>query len=131
MQQGEGSSDRVFGLVMTGFFGLLTIFPVFSGKAPRLWALFIALTFLLAACFYPAALTRLNRWWMKLGEMLSLIISPVAMGIVFFAVITPMGWMMKLFGKRTMPLRFDPAAKTYWQDRTPPGPEPQSMKFPF
>jgi hypothetical protein len=37
------------------------------------------------------------------------------MGIVFFLVITPIGFLMQLFGKR--PLRNDPVAPSYWRPR--------------
>lgn len=131
MQHSERSSDRVFGLVMAGFFGLVAAFPMLGGDPPRVWALAIALAFLFFACFFPAALATLNRLWMKFGELLALVVSPIAMGVVFFGVITPIGWMMKLLGKKILPLRFDPQAKTYWMPRTPPGPTPESMKLPF
>ncbi len=35
---------------------------------------------------------------------------------------------MRATGKDFLRLRRDPAAKSYWIDRTPPGPPPQSMK---
>jgi hypothetical protein len=38
---------------------------------------------------------------------------------------------MKLFGKNPLPLKPDPAAKSYWIERDPPGPSPQNMKHQF
>jgi hypothetical protein len=127
----EGSSDRVFGCVMSVFFALIAFGPILSGNKARSWAWIISLLFLLPAIFYPSILKQLNRGWMRVGLAMSYIMSPIAMGIVFFAVITPFGLVMKLFGKTLMPLKFDPAAKSYWISRETPGPDPKSMKNSF
>jgi hypothetical protein len=38
---------------------------------------------------------------------------------------------MRAFGKDFLRLRLDRTAKSYWIDRTPPGPPPQSMRNQF
>jgi len=68
---------------------------------------------------------------MKLAEILHRIVSPVALGIVFFGVLTPMGFAMRLFGRDTMQRRFDPSARTYWIERDPPGPDPSGLPNQF
>jgi hypothetical protein len=59
------------------------------------------------------------------------IVSPIAMGILFYAVFTPIGLIMRLFGKATMRAPFDPRASSYWIHRDPPGPPPDSLKNQF
>ena len=54
-----------------------------------------------------------------------------ALGLLFFVTIMPIGLVMRATGKDFLRLKRDPAAKTYWIDRTPPGPPPQSMKNQF
>jgi hypothetical protein len=53
------------------------------------------------------------------------------MGILFFLVVAPIGLLMRLTGKRPLALEFDPPAKSYWIERSPPGPLPGSMKNQF
>ena len=53
------------------------------------------------------------------------------MGLLFFVTITPIGLVMRLSGKDFLRLRLDKDAKSYWIDRAPPGPPPQSMKNQF
>src|SRR5271154_1105934 len=54
------------------------------------------------------------------------------LAIVFLVVtIMPIGLVMRAMGKDFLRLRIDPAAKSYWIDRPPPGPPPQSMKNQF
>jgi hypothetical protein len=49
------------------------------------------------------------------------------MAVIFFAVITPIGLIMRLVGKDILSLKIDKAAKSYWVLRSPPGPEPKSL----
>jgi hypothetical protein len=53
------------------------------------------------------------------------------MGILYFLTITPIGLMMRLFGKDMLKLKLDPGANSYWIERDPPGPEAESMKNQF
>jgi hypothetical protein len=130
-QTHEQSSDRTFGCVMAGFFALVALLPMLSGKTPRLWAFVVATAFLLPALLFPRSLSLLNKLWTRFGLLLSSIMSPIASAVMFFGVITPYGWLARKFRKDAFPIRFDAAAKSYWITRTPPGPEPQSLKDQF
>jgi len=127
----QGSSNRSFGLVFSVVFGIIALAPLVSGGVLRLWALFVSGAFVLAAFAFPALLGPLNRIWLKFGMFLRKIVSPIVLGIMFFLVITPMGIVMRAFGKDPMRLRFDAAAASYWIPRTPPGPSAESIKDQF
>jgi hypothetical protein len=68
---------------------------------------------------------------MRLGMLLHRIVSPIALGIMFFLVITPMGLLMRALGKDPLRLRLRPDEGSYWIDRRPPGPAPETMKDQF
>ena len=53
------------------------------------------------------------------------------MGLLFYLVVTPTGLVMRMLGKDLLRLRFDPQAKSYWIERRPPGPAPETMKDQF
>src|ERR1700737_4991672 len=75
------SSDRKFGLVMSGaclFFGL---WPLWRGGTVRLWLVIPGLLFLVAALLYPAVLEPLNRWWTRFGLLLSKVTNPLIMAL--------------------------------------------------
>jgi hypothetical protein len=127
----EGSSDRVFGLVFAAFFLITACLPLFSGGALRVWALMAGGVFLSLALFAPHTLTRLNRLWMRFGLLLGKIVSPIALGLLFLTVITPIGWALRLMGKDSMRLKPDPTADSYWIARNPPGPDPKTMNRQF
>lgn len=79
-QHVEGSSDRAFGWVFAGFFLLIAGWTLFQGESVRWWAVGILLWF---ALIKPVLLARLNRLWMKLGNLLGKVVSPTVLGILF------------------------------------------------
>lgn len=127
----EGSSDRVFGLVFAAVFLIIAGWPLFHGGAIRWWSVGVAIVFALVALVKPALLTGLNRLWMKLGILLGKVVSPIALGILFYVVITPIGMVIRLTGKDPLRLKFEPDADSYWIPREPPGPPPGSMNNQF
>jgi hypothetical protein len=131
VQHVEGSSDRAFGLVFAGVFLVIAGWPWFHGEALRWWAVGAVLVFALLALVKPALLARLNRLWIKLGILLGKVVSPIALGILFYGVFTPIGIMMRLAGKDPLRLQLAPDADSYWIPRVPPGPPPNSMNNQF
>lgn len=63
----------------------------------------------------------------RTAEVLAGAVSLVLLGLVFFLLITPAALVLRLTGKRPLPLGFDPTRKSYWIERRPPGPPPAAM----
>jgi Saxitoxin biosynthesis operon protein SxtJ len=127
----KSSSDRSFGLVLATFFLIISIWPLIHAEPIRWWALGLAAVFALLALLWPAALAPLNKAWTKLGFLLYRIVSPVVMALLFYVTVTPVALLMRMLGKDPLRLRPDPDAESYWINRTPPGPSPESMKNQF
>lgn len=127
----KGSSDRSFGLVFTAVFLIVGLWPLVHGEPVRLWSLAIAGIVLAIALIRPALLGPLNRLWMKFGLLLHKIVNPIVMGLVFFFAVVPTAFIIKLMGKDPLRRKLDRDAATYWIDRNPPGPAPDSMKNQF
>src|SRR5205807_9470528 len=125
------SSDRGFGLVFAAVFSIIGCWPLVHGQLPRWWALAVAAGFAAVALVRPQILHPLNRVWLLIGQLLHKIVSPLVMGLVFFTVVTPTGWIMRLRGKDTLSLRRRPDLKTYWIKRDPALPESETMKRQF
>jgi len=110
-----------FGLVFAGFFAILAALSLWHGSKTWHWTLPVAAVFLLVALTYPRILAPLNRLWLKFGLLLYKVMNPLVLGLLFFVTIMPIGLLMRAFGKDFLRLKRDPAAKTYWIDRAPPG----------
>jgi hypothetical protein len=111
------SSNRNFGVVFFLFFLIVSIFPLFKDENIRIWSLIIAIFFLVLGLMNSKILTPLNKTWFKFGILLGSFVSPIVMGIVFFAIVTPTSLIMKVLGKNLLNLKKD-NKKTYWIERS-------------
>ncbi len=127
----QTSSDRAFGFVFAVVFTIIAFWPLLSGNTPRWWALVVAVVFGTLALVRPALLAPLNHLWTRFGLLLNKITSPLIMGLLFYGIITPFGLIMRWAGKDPLRLRFDPSAESYWIERVPPGPAPETIKNQF
>jgi hypothetical protein len=127
----EGSSDRSFGLVFAAVFAIVAFWPLLSRAQPRWWSVGVAAAFACVALAAPRLLATPNRLWMRFGVWLGRVVAPVATGVLFFVVFTPIGALMRAMGKDPLRLRREPDAETYWLPRTPPGPPRGSLDRQF
>ena len=62
-------------------------------------------------------LTPLNKIWFRFGILLGSFVSPIVMGLVFFAIVTPTSLIMRVLGKNLLNLKKN-NKKTYWIERS-------------
>ena len=110
------SSNRGFGLLFFTVFFLIGIWPLFKENDYRLWSLIISIIFLILGLLNSKLLKPLNNLWIKFGEILGKIIAPIIMMIVFFIVLTPLSFIIKLFGKDLLKIKFV-KNNSYWISR--------------
>ena len=107
------SSNRSFGLVFFAIFLIISIWPLLDNQDIRIWSLIISLIFLILGILNSNLLKPFNKIWFKFGIILGNIVSPIVMSLVFFLVVTPTGFLMRLFGKDLLKLRKN-KNNTYW-----------------
>ena len=124
-------SNRNFGLVFAAVFLIVAVWPWLSrGEAFRFWVLGLSLVFLYLAVFAQGRLARLNRLWFKLGVALHAIFSPLLMGLLFYGAVTPVGYIMRIFGHDLLSLRRSDRP-SYWIRRDAAASTKSSMKHQF
>ena len=111
------SSNRNFGLVFFFVFLIVSLWPLLNEGPLKIWSIIIGIIFLILGLINSKLLTPLNILWSKFGMFLGSIVSPIVMGIVFFLVITPTGFIMKIMGKDLLNKKYDSKKKTYWINR--------------
>jgi hypothetical protein len=102
-----------------------------SGGGIRLWSTAIAAVFLASALLRPALLRPASALWQRLGRAMHHVVSPLVLGMLFYLTVVPTGLVMRALGKDPLRLRFDRAAQSYWIERRPPGPAPESLRNQF
>ena len=113
------NSNRSFGIVFFLVFILIALYPIINQGEVRIWSIFISLFFLILGIINSTILTPLNKLWFKFGIFLGKMISPLIMGIIFFLVVTPIAFFMRLLGKDLLNLKFN-NDKSYWIRKTGP-----------
>ena len=113
------SSNRGFGLVFFIFFFIVSIYPLFKSGELRYWSLIIAFVFISLGLINSKLLNPLNKIWIKFGNMLGIIISPLVMGVIFFFIITPTSIILSLLGKDILNLKKN-KSKSYWIAKSGP-----------
>lgn len=124
-------SDRSFGTVFVVFFALLAALGWWRGWPWAAWPAGLSLLTLAVTLARPSLLHPLNKAWMKLAEWLNLIVSPIVLGAIYFALFTPMAACMRMVGRDALRRRTEPGATSYWVRRDPPGPDPKSLPNQF
>ena len=109
-------SNKGFGIVFSIFFLLLAVYFYYKYGTLNIKILFFSVLFLILGIINSKILTPLNLLWFKFGIILSLIISPIIMSIVFFLVLTPIAILAKIVKKDFLILNRENnlKKKTYW-----------------
>lgn len=90
----------------------------------------IGIVLVVAAGLAPATLKWVHGPWMIAALALGWIMTRILLTIVFFLVVTPIGLLQRLFGKRAIEVDFSADAASYWQARTArPAPEDYEKQF--
>ena len=113
------SSNRSFGIVFFVVFALVAFYPLINQGDIRIWSLIVSLIFLVLGLLNSKILNPLNKVWFKFGIFLGKIVSPLVMGIIFFFVVTPIGFLMRLLKKDLLNLKYKDN-KSYWIEKNEP-----------
>ena len=92
------------------------IWPLISSNPIRYWAIVLSITFLILGVVDSKLLSPLKDYWIKLGEILGKVIAPLVMSLVFFIILTPIGLILRIFGKDLLKLKKNKKS-SYWLSR--------------
>jgi Saxitoxin biosynthesis operon protein SxtJ len=114
-QRPDRKELREFGLVtsslVVALFGIF--FPWMLDAHYPIWPWWLGAVLTAWALAAPRTLQGVYRVWMKLGMVLNRITSPLLMGLVFYLVITPVGYCMRVFRRDPMTRSFDKTVSSY------------------
>jgi hypothetical protein len=109
---------RKFGLTVGGVLSVIAFILFYFERPAAIYFVVIGGLLILFGALFPKLLKPLNKIWMSLAIILGYIMSRVIIIILFYLVLTPIGILAKLVGKKFMVLKYDKSAKTYWEKRT-------------
>jgi len=109
-------NNRGFGILFFIVFLIIAVWPIINDGHLRIWSIIIAIIFLTLGILNSKVLSPLKKIWLKFGELLGKIISPLVLFIIFFLLVTPIGLFMKILRKDLLNIKYS-KNKTYWINR--------------
>tara|TARA_B100001057_G_scaffold457967_1_gene506744 strand:+ start:290 stop:673 length:384 start_codon:yes stop_codon:yes gene_type:complete len=113
------SSNRSFGIVFFVVFLIIALYPLIYSGEIRIWSAIISLFFLILGLLNSKILSPFNKLWFRFGILLGKVISPIIMAIIFFLVVTPIGFIMRILRKDVLNLKYN-KNKSYWIEKNGP-----------
>ena len=110
-------NNKGFGLLFFIVFLLMGLWPLIKGDSPRILFFPIALVFLILGLMNAKILSPLNRLWIKFGDLLGKIIAPVVMAFIYFIILTPLSFLIRITGKDLLKVKYSNKENTYWIKR--------------
>ena len=98
-------------------FLILGLWPLKNGESLNFYFITTSVVFLILGLLNSKLLSPLNKSWIKLGEILGIIIAPIVMALVYFVILTPVSIIVRVFGKDLLGLKFLKEKNTYWIKR--------------
>ena len=111
------SSNKSFGLLFFVVFLIIGLWPLKNGENLNFYFITASVIFLLLGLINSKLLSPLNKSWIKLGEILGILIAPIVMALVYFVILTPVSLIVRIFGKDLLGLKFIKEKETYWIKR--------------
>ena len=111
------SSNKSFGLLFFVVFLIIGLWPLKNGENLNFYFITVSIIFLILGLINSKLLSPLNKSWIKLGEILGIIIAPIVMALVYFVILTPVSLIVRIFGKDLLNLKFLKEKETYWIKR--------------
>ena len=124
-------SNRKFGVTI----GLIAIFlgGIFFFQGSQLIgysSLSVGFLLILIALKKSEILSPLNRYWMRFGELLGKVVSPIVLSFIFFSIFVPVSLFFKLIGRDELKLRRVPST-SYWVEKKERAHAPKSFRRQF
>ena len=112
---------RKFGLMVGGILLLLGFFLLWRGRHATiqisLWA--IGGSLIVFGAIAPKVLRPVYVAWMKFALILGWVNSRILLSLIFFLLFTPIGLIMRLFGRDALNRRMSGESDSYWVKREP------------
>jgi hypothetical protein len=96
---------------------LVSLLLWYLGKTSFIYFSIIGGLFVILAIIAIPVLRPFHKLWMMLALAMGFVMSRVILTILYYLVLTPIGLLAKIVGKKFMPLGFDKNEKTYWEKR--------------
>ena len=111
------TEERKFGLLFAGVFTVISAYAWWKGSSLLVYVLAAAGLFLAASFLLEQVLKPIRIVWMRFAHLLGWVNTRILLGLFFYLVITPVGIVMRMFGKDLLERKIDRDSASYWTSR--------------
>jgi Saxitoxin biosynthesis operon protein SxtJ len=106
---------RHFGLGLALLLALIfwALLPWLGDRPRPAWPLVAGAVLAALALIWPAAILPIYRGFLPVARVLGVVNTWLLLGVVFFGILTPLGWMLRRLGRLQYETRFEPGAASY------------------
>ena len=111
---------RVFALLQVVFFAVVSWWLIhhrFGWSSLAVVVASVSTVLAVVGSIWPSCLRMFYVVWMAAVFPIGWTVSHVLMAGIFYLVITPIGWIMRLVGRDPLERKFDPQMSSYWKPR--------------
>lgn len=109
-----GTELRRFGITVGIVLGLLGGVFLWREKEYYFYFFVLSAAFLLLGLVVPILLKPIHKVWMTLAILMGWLMTRVILCVLFYLVVTPIGFLARLLGKDFLDLKFNRNADSYW-----------------
>ena len=108
---------RKFGIGVAAILAVIATIQLIIGKDLYIYFYSVAIFFLVFGLILPIIIKPVYILFSYLGFVLGWFMTRVILSILFYIIFTPIGLILRLFGKNFLDLKIDKKAETYWLDK--------------
>jgi len=112
------NSNRSFGIIFFLFFLIITFIYFKKNNNLNLYLIIPAIFFLILGILNSKFLTPFKRLWIKFGELLGKITSPIILLIIYLGIVFPTNIILKILRKDILQINMSTKVKSYWIKKT-------------
>lgn len=113
----EKSDLRKFGITIGIVLGFLSGLLWLRGKDAYIIIVFISIVFILTGLIMPVILKPIQKAWMSFAIVLGWFMTRLILSILFYFIISPIGLIARLLGKKFLNLDFKEKKESYWIEK--------------
>lgn len=110
---------RNFGLLFFVVLSVMAGLSYWKGSSYWPWLIGGSGLFLIWGLFLPFLLKPFYKVWMTFAFLLGWVMTRIIVTLAFFSILTPMGFVLRIFGRDLLNEKIDRNASTYWQRHDP------------
>ena len=112
--KGDKSDWKKFGFTMGIILAVIGFYLIWKKNNHYYYPLSFGAVFFITGFFLPLLLKPVYKVWMALSVAMGFIMTRVIMVIIFYLIVTPIGLIASLTGKKFLDMKIDKNVKSYW-----------------